>query len=194
MCPLVNAIPIVLPCNTFFFFFFLKDSKVKLVGNFPTIYLFASENADLLKHNFFFVGKYLFQYESFSDSELNFWRKKKKKKVKDKLSHLFFKIDSCSALRHSPGDTGERGLSPSDSVCQPFSGPAMQSQTASDRVKGMTDRIVPLKPGFSIFSARSQFCFNVQEKQILKFILFSKIEMFCRESYTNPTLIALEIH
>lgn len=40
--------------------FILKDSKVKLVGNFPTIYLFVSENADLLNCNRF-VGKYLFQ-------------------------------------------------------------------------------------------------------------------------------------
>lgn len=186
MCPLVNAIPIVLPCNIFF----LKDSKVKLVGNFPTIYLFASENADLLKHNFF-CGKVFVPVRKLLRFRIEFLEEKKK--VKDKLSHLFFKTDSCSALRHSPGDTGERGLSPSDSVCQPFSGPAMQSQTASDRVKGMTDWIVSLKPGFSIFSARSQFCFNVQQNQILKFILFSKIVMFCRESYTNPTLIALEI-
>lgn len=44
------------------------------------------------------------------------------------------------------------------------------------------------------FSGRSQFHFNAQQKQILKFLLFSKTLMFCRHSYTNPALIALQIH
>lgn len=63
-----------------------------------------------------FCGKYLFQQESFSDSEMNFW-KEKKKREKEKLSILFLKVGGCLVLRHSLEEMGNRGSNPTYSVC-----------------------------------------------------------------------------